>query len=198
MKNHFLPLLTVLIFFSCGDNTQYTKPTVEIKTNYGNIYVELFQDKAPKTVNSFMSYVDSGIYKNSSFYRVLKAEDQPSSSFKSELIQGGIYLSDPSRLQKEKGIPLETTKETGLQHLNGTISLARTTANSASTEFFICIGKQPAYDYGGAANPDGQGYAAFGKVIKGMDVVRDLHKASSNGTDFLPPILIKDIIKVSK
>jgi len=197
IKKSFL-ILCLFFLFSCGEDEDFPDHTIEIKTNYGNIFVELYPEKAPQTVASFISYIDSGIYKNSNFYRVLKAEDQPSSSFKSELIQGGIYISDPGRLQKQKGIPLETTKETGLHHLDGTISLARTTANSASTEFFICIGKQPAYDLGGSANIDGLGYAAFGKVIKGMDVVKQIHEQPSYGNAFTPPVIIKNIVRLRK
>lgn len=202
MKKHFifyifLAILGAVGFCTCNTQ-QYTKPTVKIQTNFGNIIVELYPDKAPKTVAAFLSYVSSGIYKNSSFYRVLKTEDQPSSALKSELIQGGIYKSNPKYLSQQKGIPLETTKETGLHHIDGTISLARTTPNSGSTEFFICVGDQPVYDYGGGANADGQGYAAFGKVIKGMDVVRQIHEQPSYGDSFTPAVVIKNIIRVDK
>lgn len=202
MKYHSSPftfLLLVILVVAFGCHTpHYTKPTVKIETYYGDIIIELYPEKAPKTVNAFLSFVDSGYYKNSSFYRVLKEEDQPSSAFRSELIQGGIYKSNPKLLLQQQGVPLETTKETGLKHLDGTISLARTTPNSGSTEFFICVGDQPAYDYGGGANEDGQGYAAFGRVIKGMKVVRDIHKEPNSGTDFTPPIKIKNISWLNK
>lgn len=194
---HIAFFLAMAFLFSC-DTPHYTHPTIKIETYYGNIIVALYPEKAPKTVSAFLSFVDSGYYKNSSFYRVLKEEDQPSSAFRSELIQGGIYKSNPKLLSQQKGIPLETTKETGLKHLDGTISLARTTPNSGSTEFFICVGDQPAYDYGGGANEDGQGYAAFGRVIKGMSAVRDIHREPSGGTDFTPPIKIKNIIWLNK
>lgn len=196
MGQLFLALLLIIAIPSC-QSKQYTHPTVLIKTTYGKIYVELYPDKAPKTVASFLNFVDSGVYKPGSFYRVLKAEDQPSSSSKSELIQGGIYRTKPGLLASRKTVPLETTKQSGLHHTSGTISLARTTPNSGSTEFFICVGDQPVYDYGGEANADGQGYAAFGKVIEGMDVVRKIHEAPSNGDQFQPPVPIKNIIKIS-
>lgn len=192
----FIALVLMLAIPSC-QSKQYTHPTVMIKTTYGKIYVELYPQKAPKTVASFLAFVDSGVFKPSTFYRVLKAEDQPSSSFKSELIQGGIYGTKPGMLASRKAVPLETTKQTGLLHVDGAISLARTTPNSGSTEFFICVGNQPAYDYGGDASSDGHGYAVFGKVIKGMDVVREIHGAPSYGDQFQPPIPIKNIIKIS-
>ncbi len=188
-------LISICFLCSCSQ-TKYKEPTIKIETNFGDIIVELSPEKAPQTVKAFLSYVDSGFYKNSSFYRVLKAEDQPSNSFKSELIQGGIWQTDYKKQQSIPGIPLETTKQTGLLHKNGAISLARTTPNSANTEFFICIGDQPAYDYGGSANPDGQGFAAFGYVIKGMEFVKQIHAQPDNATSFTPPLKIKNIVRL--
>jgi peptidyl-prolyl cis-trans isomerase A (cyclophilin A) len=189
-------LLVLLVVSGCKPTKKYTKPTVEIQTNYGDIIVELYPDKAPKSVAAFLSYVDSGFYKNSSFYRVLKAEDQPSNSPKSDLIQGGIWQTDYKKQLTIPGIPHETTQQTGILHKDGVISLARTKPGSASTEFFIVIGDQPAYDYGGNANPDHQGFAAFGKVIEGMEYVRQIHEQPDNETSFTPPIPIKNIIRL--
>ncbi len=189
-------LLISLSFFCACTQTKYKDPTIKIETNFGDIIVELSPEKAPETVKAFMSYVDSGYFKNSSFYRVLKAEDQPSNSFKSELIQGGIWQTDYKKQQSIPAIQLETTKQTGLLHKNGAISLARTTPNSANTEFFICIGDQPAYDYGGSANPDGQGFATFGYVIKGMEFVKQIHDQPDNATSFTPPLTIKNIVRL--
>lgn len=179
--------------FSCS-SPHYTLPTVQIKTIFGNITVELYPEKAPKSVAAFLENVEKGIYKKSNFYRVLKAEDQVSSADKSNLIQGGIYLSNPSLNRSHPEVPLETTKESGLLHEDGTISFARGNSQSSGTEFFICIGKLPSYDFGGNGNPDKQGFAAFGKVIEGMDVVERIHKQSSNGTTFTPPLMIKNIV----
>jgi peptidyl-prolyl cis-trans isomerase A (cyclophilin A) len=191
MKTLFL--LILIGMSGCKPAKKYTRPTIEIQTNFGDIIVELYPEKAPKTVAAFLSYVDSGFYKNSSFYRVLKAEDQPSNSPKSDLIQGGIWQTDYKKQLKVPGIPHETTQQTGILHKDGVISLARTSPGTASTEFFICIGNQPAYDYGGNANPDKQGFAAFGKVIEGMDVVKQIHKQPDNETNFTPAIPIKNI-----
>jgi peptidyl-prolyl cis-trans isomerase A (cyclophilin A) len=194
-KSRLLVLLFVCMMFGCSQ-TKYKEPTIKIETNFGDILVELYPEKAPETVKAFLSYVDSGFYKNSSFYRVLKAEDQPSSAFRSDLIQGGIWQANYKKQQRLSGIPLETTQKTGLLHTNGVISLARTSANSGNTEFFICIGDQRAYDYGGSANSDGQGFAAFGKVIKGMEFVKQIHEQPDINTTFTPPILIKNIKKL--
>ena len=93
------------------------------------------------------------------------------------------------------GVPHETTKLSGILHINGTVSLARTTPGTASSEFFICVGDQPAYDYGNNANPDKLGYAAFGRVVKGMDVVRMIHQQPENGEAFFPQIKINNIVR---
>jgi peptidyl-prolyl cis-trans isomerase A (cyclophilin A) len=195
MLRGFFFFITLLVLFSCS-HKKYENPHVRIQTDFGNIEVELYPSKAPKSVAAFLSYVDSGLYKNSSFYRVLKEENQPSSSFKSELIQGGIWQTNSKKALTLPGIPHETTKESGLLHINGTISLARTTPGSASSEFFICVGDQPAYDYGNTANADKLGYAAFGKVVKGMEVVNMIHQQPENGEAFSPPIAINDIVRM--
>ncbi|MDQ2862401.1 MAG: peptidylprolyl isomerase [Bacteroidota bacterium] len=191
-------VLIACFCFSCHEKKTYKQPTVDIETNFGDIIVELYPEKAPKTVAAFLSYVDSGYYKGTSFYRVLKAEDQPSSSFKSDLIQGGIWQTKNKLQLGLPGIPLETTKETGLLHKDGTISLARLGPNSGNTEFFILIGNTAAkaYDYGGDANSDGQGFADFGQVIEGMDIVKQIHSQPDDETNFIPPIVIKNIVRL--
>ncbi len=188
-------LITTCLYISCTQ-TKYKQPTVKIETNFGDILVELYPEKAPKTVAAFLSYMDSGYYKGSSFYRVLKEEDQPSMSFKSELIQGGIWGTKNKLLASLIGIAHENTKQTGIQHTNGTISLARGDTGTATSEFFIVVGDQPAYDYGGDANQDKQGFAAFGKVIKGMEFIKQIHSQPDNQTSFLPPIEIINIVRL--
>ena len=190
-----LCLLILIGISGCKPAKKYTRPTIEIQTNFGDIIVELYPEKAPKTVAAFLSYVDSGFYKNSSFYRVLKAEDQPSNSPKSDLIQGGIWQTDYKKQLKVPGIPHETTQQTGILHKDGVISLARTSPGTASTEFFICIGNQPAYDYGGNANPDKQGFAAFGKVTKGMKVVKHIQEQPEKDQRLLKPVIIYSITR---
>jgi Peptidyl-prolyl cis-trans isomerase (rotamase) - cyclophilin family len=195
MIRSFLIIIVVSQIFSCSHPT-YKNPHVIIETNFGNIEVELYPEKAPKSVHAFLSYVDSGLYKNCSFYRVLKEENQPSAAFKTELIQGGIWQTNYKKGIALPHIPHEPTNVTGLLHTNGTISLARTAPGTASSEFFICVGDQHDYDYGGRANPDGQGYAAFGKVFKGMDVVKEIHHQPEDGESFYPPIEINNIVRV--
>ena len=169
------------------------RPHIRIRTAAGDIEIELYPGKAPKTVAAFESYIDSGFYNNSSFYRVLNDDNQSSDAPKSELIQGGIWRSNYRKASSLPGIPHETTQRTHILHKDGVISLARTTPGTASTEFFICIGDQPGFDFGGDNNPDGQGYAAFGKVIKGMDIVRNIYARPENNQSFDPPVAIYNI-----
>jgi peptidyl-prolyl cis-trans isomerase A (cyclophilin A) len=170
-------------------------PHIRISTSAGDIELELYPKKAPKTVAAFLAYVDSGFYANASFYRVLNDDNQSSDAPKSELIQGGIWRSDHQKAVSLTGIPHETTRTTHIQHKDGTISLARTTPGSATTEFFICVGDQPGFDFGGDNNPDGQGYAAFGKVIHGLDVVKNIYARPENNQSFDPPVVIYKITR---
>lgn len=178
----------------CSSPNLHT-PHITIKTAAGDIEVELYPDKAPKTVAAFLSFVDSGFYTNSSFYRVLNDDNQETGAPKSELIQGGIWRTNNKKAIAHQDIPHETTQLTHLQHKDGTISLARTTPGTAGTEFFICVGDQPGFDYGGDNNPDGQGYAAFGKVVKGMDIVRKIYARPESNQSFDPPVVIFDITR---
>lgn len=187
-------LLFLLVLSSCTQET-YKNPHIEIKTQLGSIEVELFPDQAPKTVAAFLAYIDSGFYKKSSFYRVLKTEALPTPT-NTGIIQGGIWQTNPSKKMTLQGIEHETTKQTGLTHQSGTISLARTTPGSANTEFFICIGDQSPLDFGRRGTEDGQGFAAFGKVYEGMDIVRKIQAQKSIGDKFYSKIEIYKITKL--
>jgi peptidyl-prolyl cis-trans isomerase A (cyclophilin A) len=163
---------------------------VVLQTDKGEIELELDEARAPKTVRNFLAYVDAGFFEGGVFHRTvkLKPDNQPNNAVKIEVIQGGI---NPAR-QSEEGapIPLERTHVTGLKHKDGTLSMARDTPDSARSDFFICIGDQPELDFGGKRNPDGQGFAAFGRVVKGMDVVRAIQQAPAEGQRLTPAIKI--------
>ncbi|MBS1668487.1 MAG: peptidylprolyl isomerase [Bacteroidetes bacterium] len=191
MKKIFTASAIFCFLISCS-SPKYKNPHVLIKTNYGNIEMELYPEQAPKSVAAFLSYVDAGYYKNSSFYRALNDENQPSGSGGIALLQGGTWKTKPE-LHHLPGIPHESTKKTKILHKNGTVSLSRQAPGSASTEFFICIGDQPGFDFGGNNNPDGQGYAAFGRVVKGMDIVKEIHNQPVNGESLVTPVVIKNI-----
>ena len=193
---HIKHLFIALIILLPGCRPKYANPHIEIQTSLGDIEVELFPSQAPKTVAAFLSYIDSGFYSNASFYRVLTDDNQPSNAPKSELVQGGIWRTNHRKAVSLPGIPHETTKQTGLRHTNGVLSLARLAPGTATTEFFICVGDQPGFDYGGDNNADGQGYAAFGWVVKGMDIVLRIHRQREYEQAFDPPVPIYNIVKL--
>jgi peptidyl-prolyl cis-trans isomerase A (cyclophilin A) len=194
MRNQYLIAVFACLLAACSP--KYKNPHIEIQTSMGDIEVELYPDQAPKTVKAFLSYVKAGYYKNSSFYRVLNTDNQPSNAAKAELIQGGIYKSNHRVHDTLSGIPHETTQQTHILHKNGTISLARLAPGTATSEFFICLGDQPGFDYGGENNPDKQGYAAFGKVIKGMEVVQKIYNQPEEEQSFDPPVPIYNIVRL--
>ncbi len=186
--NKLLIIIGAVILFSCNNNKN---PQIIIKTNFGNIEAELFPDKAAKSVAAFLSYIDSGIYKNSSFYRVLLEETM--SDLNTGVIQGGIWETNNKKARELPGIEHESPKQTGLSHSSGTLSLARTTAGTANSEFFICIGDQSGYDSSKAFSADGLGYAAFGRVISGMEIVREIQNQPANGQAFTKATIILNI-----
>lgn len=185
-------ILLILVFAGCSGASKY--PRVEISTRQGDIIIELYPEKAPKTVAAFLSYVEKDLYNNASFYRVLNDENQPSNAAKANLIQGGLYRS--KKTPDLAGVPHETTKQSGILHKDGVVSLARLEPGTATAEFFICVGDQPGFDFGGANNADGQGYAAFGRVIKGLDIVRKIYNLPEDNQYFDPPVPIFDIKKL--
>ncbi len=192
MKGIFSILVSITLLCSCKQKNTAT-PHIEIQTEKGDIEIELYPLQAPKTVAAFLSYIDSGYFNNGSFYRVLNDENQASNAEKTELIQGGIWQTKNKMAMKIPGVPHETTEQTHILHTDGVISLARREPGTATTEFFICIGRQPGLDYGGENVEDKQGYATFGKVVKGMDIVRKIYRQPENDQHFDPPVAIFDI-----
>ena len=165
-----------------------------IETERGNIEVSLDSARAPITVANFLRYVDAGFYAGGRFHRTVTPSNQPNDSVRIQVIQGG---ADPAR-QGFAPIELERTNVTGLRHRDGTLSMARGAgANTATSDFFICIGDQPSLDFGGHRNRDGQGFAAFGQVTKGMDVVRAIQGSPADAQRLTPPIAIRGIRRVN-
>ncbi|HTD97822.1 MAG TPA: peptidylprolyl isomerase [Mucilaginibacter sp.] len=163
-----------------------------IKTSLGDIAIELYPAKAPNTVANFMQYVDKKSYNGSSFFRVCTPVNEATRKVKIQVIQGGNV---PDSLSLDS-IKIETTKYTGVLHKNGTLSMARSGPNSATSQFFICVNDQPALDYGGARNPDGQGFAAFGKVTAGMAVVKKIQSQKDTSQYLVKPVKIYGISRV--
>jgi peptidyl-prolyl cis-trans isomerase A (cyclophilin A) len=161
---------------------------VRFDTALGAFDVEIDPARAPATTTNFLRYVDGGFYDGGRVHRSARLETQAERPVKIEVIQAGI--SPARRSDAFPAIPLERTSVTGILHKDGTISMARSGPDTATSEFFICIGNQPSLDFGGARNPDGQGFAAFGRVVSGMDIVRAIHKAPAEGENLTPPIPI--------
>ena len=170
---------------------------VTLQTTVGTIHIELYSEKAPISVANFLRYADDGYFNNTSFYRAVRYENDNGSP-KIEVIQGGIG-------DGERSYPMirhESTNITGLKHLDGTLSMSRGAVDTATSDFFICIGDQSGLDYGASRNSDGLGFAAFGRVTNGMDIVRKIHQMPSDkptdnsyvkGQLINNPIIIKTI-----
>ena len=178
-----LKFLRVIIFtfFALSLSLSYAAPretvttNIAFKTSKGDIIIELYNQIAPITVDNFLRHLDGGYYDGSSFYRTVTHQNDNGSP-KIEVIQGGLGDID----KPFPAISHESTNITKLKHEDGTISMSRGEVNSATSDFFICIGSQQGLDFGGERNNDGQGFAAFGKVIEGMDIVRDINGMPSN------------------
>lgn len=176
---------------------------VRVQTELGDIVIEVDAAKAPITATNFLKYVDAGHYDGGTWHRTVKMDNQPESPVKIEVIQAGV---NPDKAKSGFGaIPLERTNATGLLHKNGAISMARGGPDSATSGWFICINDQPSLDFGGARNPDGQGFAAFGRVVSGMDVVLKIQAAPSSADrttnteaqKLTPPIKILKVARIT-
>lgn len=184
-----LALLTAALLTTAAAPRSAPATDVAIRTPEGTIVVRLDAAHAPGTVKNFLHYVDAHTYDNTTFYRTVRRSSEPES--KIEVIQGGLNPQAANPMIAP--IPLEPTSKTGLHNTDGVISMARTSdPNSASTEFFICIGDNRFLDAGG---PLGPGYAAFGKVVRGMDVVRKIQRAHASGESLTPPIRIISVTR---
>jgi len=169
-----LSLCTLLT--CCGEDKNAATPNKEagtkvtVKTNPGSFVVELNAEKAPVTVANFLSYVDKKHYDGTVFHRVI-------GTF---MIQGGGFTADGGNLtEKETGKGIQNEAKNGLKNVKGSIAMARTgDPNSATSQFFVNVTDNAMLD---APNPDGHGYAVFGKVVEGMDVVEKI-KAVPTGT----------------
>ena len=187
-------ILSLFIWIS-GCSSPKTKdgsvPLV-IKTMEGNIYVSIYPEKAPQTCKAFLDLVDEDYFDDASFYRVMNIHNQPTIAHKAEFVQGGVW-KNKERAKPAPKIPHESTKQTGILHKMGTLSFARNEPGTADSEFFICVDDQPGLDYGGENNPDGQGYAAFGVVTRGMDVVRRIYFSPDINQYLIKPVFILSI-----
>jgi peptidyl-prolyl cis-trans isomerase A (cyclophilin A) len=180
-RRHIFKILSALLLGTlpaAALHAQADPVRVRVQTELGDIVVEVDQARAPTTAANFLKYVDAGHYDGGSWHRTVKMDNQPESTIKIEVIQAGV---NPEKAKS--GFPpvaLERTSKTGILHKDGVISMARGMPDSATSGWFICINDQPSLDFGGMRNPDGQGFAAFGRVASGMDVVRQIQMAPSS------------------
>jgi peptidyl-prolyl cis-trans isomerase A (cyclophilin A) len=167
---------------------------VVLETDKGTIELEVDGGHAPVTAANFLRYVDERFFDGGSVNRAVRPDNTVRHDVEIQVIQ---FQVDEARSRQElPPIPLERTSVTGLKHVDGTISMARDGPDTATGSFAIVIGDQPEMDFGGRRNPDGQGFAAFGRVVRGMDVVKAIQasptgSAGPYGTESLsPPIKI--------
>lgn len=196
MKPGIIMAALVSTVFCVGGESYAAEPPpqVRIVTPVGAITLELDPVKAPVTTANFLRYVDEGFYSVGQFFRTVTEENQPFDTVKIAVIQGGANAARAGDTYPP--IALERTSDTGLTHLDGTISMARSEPDSATHSFFICVGDQPELDFGGKRNPDGQGFAVFGRVVEGMDVVRAIHQLPADGQSLDPPVPIQQVVRL--
>jgi peptidyl-prolyl cis-trans isomerase A (cyclophilin A) len=174
---------------------------VLVETTLGAVVLELDADAAPLTTANFLSHVDHGLYNDGLLHRTVTAENQATiparsvdTSIPIELIQGG---ADPAKVTEAlQPIPLERTSVTGLSHVDGAISMTRGDVDTAREQFFICVGDQPSLDFGGGRKKDGQGFAAFGRVTSGMEVVRAVQRSPHEGQRLVPPVRLVGMVRL--
>lgn len=169
-RRHLIALAALPLAAQAAATTVRTR----VQTPGGAFVIEVDSAVAPVTVANYLAYVDAHQLDTAWVYRLVTLANQPQSAHKIEVVQWGLNLKDDAPPLRP-AIAHETTKQTGLRHRDGTVSMARGAPGTATAEFFICIGDQPELDFGGRRNPDGQGFAAFGQVVQGMEVVRALH-----------------------
>ena len=161
---------------------------VVLDTELGRVTIDVDVAHAPVTAANFLKYVQGGFYDGGRFHRTVRPDTETRTDVPIQVVQAGI---DPMRAPNAfPPIPLERTSVTGLKHVEGALSMARGAPDSASSDFFICIGDQPALDFAGPRNADGQGFAVFGRVVAGMDVVRRIQAAPvrEKTQNLAPPI----------
>jgi peptidyl-prolyl cis-trans isomerase A (cyclophilin A) len=210
MRNGILASTTAVLLLAagaCADSAQEAPETAEeaqeaaqetgmvrvvISTDFGDIEVDIDTENAPGTSANFLRYVDAGHYNGGQFHRTVTMDNQPNDSVRIEVIQADVNEEEFGE-QGFDAIPMERTSVTGLRHVDGAISMARGAPDSATSSFFFCINDQPSLDFGGNRNPDGQGFAAFGQVVSGMDVVRMIQGQPVDAQQLDPPVRITSV-----
>ncbi|MBN8528337.1 MAG: peptidylprolyl isomerase [Caulobacterales bacterium] len=191
-----LGTMTVGAALACGACSTLPEPApspvVMIQTDLGTMSVALALDHAPLTVCNFLRYATDGDYDGGSFFRTVVRQTNTANPNPIDVIQAATPRGSDDDSQPP--IPLERTRDTGLRHRAGAISMARGGPDTATSSFFIVTQDTPSLDFGGARNPDGQGFAAFGRLIGGLDVARRIQASPADGQEQLtPPIAIRSV-----
>ena len=198
MFRHFVMLAVVMFAvvsmasFDLHAQDAPKETLVEIQTNHGNFTIKLFPDKAPKTVENFLGYVDSKFYDNTIFHRVIP----------NFMVQGGGLTADMRKKETRK--PVQNEADNGLSNKIGTIAMARTgDPHSATAQFFVNVKDNYSLDHTSKTNGRTWGYCVFGQVVKGMSVVKEIklvRTSYKNGRDDVPveTVLIKKAIRVTE
>jgi peptidyl-prolyl cis-trans isomerase A (cyclophilin A) len=171
---------------------------VGVETSLGTFYIAVDTKRAPVTAANFLRYVDGKFYDEGRFHRATRADNYtpaPPNRPMMNIIQGGI---NPARSKEGFAqIPLERTNLTGITHVTGVVSMARGTADSATSDFFVLLDDQPSLDYGGLRFEDGQGGAAFGRVVAGLDVVKKIQQQPVDGQNLSGPVTIRRVWRLN-
>jgi len=200
-----LPLLAASLVAACTPEQdtaagETPAPRVVIETAHGGIVVELYPDRAPATVENFLAHAGGGVFDGGAFYRSVRDDNEREDVEPMNLIQGGYSFDG---LPDAAGIAHETTAMTGLTHRRGAISMARNEPGTATTEFFIMVNDYPGLDSGpGTRNPDEAGYAVFGQVVEGMDVVERIWLSETSADtapeDFAYPQFLVEPVAITQ
>ena len=184
----------LLVIALPADGQPLQDPVVVFETEKGAIEMEIDAGRAPMTAANFLKYVDAKFYDGGSINRAVRPDNTVRHDVEIQVIQ--FQINPARRREQFAPVALERTSVTGLRHVDGTLSMARNGPDTATASFSIVIGDQPEMDFGGRRNPDGQGFAAFGRVVRGMEVVKAIQASptgqrSAYGTESLdPPIRI--------
>ena len=169
-----------------------------VETEAGAFVIEVDPEVAPVTVAHYLAHVDRKLLDGGAVYRIVTLANQaPETRHKIEVLQWGMNRPD-GQAPPLAPIVHETTQQTGLRHLDGTVSMARAQPGTATAEYFVCVGNQPELDFGGGRNPDGLGFAAFGRVVEGMAVIRALHARGEADQYLAQPIGVKSVRRIGR
>jgi peptidyl-prolyl cis-trans isomerase A (cyclophilin A) len=192
-----LPALALVAGHSARAQAQASPVRTRVDTPLGAFVIAVDPVRAPVTVANYLAYVDQRWLDGGKVYRIVTPANQPADTpHKIEVVQWGMDLPD-GQAPPLPPIEHETTQQTGLLHHNGAVSMARSTPGTAASEFFICIGAQPALDFGGGRNPDGLGFAAFGQVVEGMAVVQAIYRKAQAEQYLKAPIGVRTVRRLA-